>query len=125
MRTRLDCHYFTAGRLSPALLTACESIAECLSPYWRFRQSIGSLRARGRSSPACRLTYDAVYIIVDAMKRSGSIQAKEILAAMPSTSYTGVIGTTRFDAQGDLKQSAISLYQYVNGKQSLLDVVKM
>lgn len=70
-------------------------------------------------------TYDAVYIIVDAMKRSGSIQAKDVLAAMPSTSYTGVIGTTRFDAQGDLKQSAISLYQYVNGKQSLLDVVKM
>ncbi|SAL71486.1 extracellular ligand-binding receptor [Caballeronia choica] len=67
-------------------------------------------------------TYDAVYIIADAMKRSGSVQSKDILRAMPSTSYTGIIGTTQFDAHGDLKQSAISLYEYVDGKQSLLDV---
>ena len=44
---------------------------------------------------------------------------------MPSTAYAGVIGLTQFDAHGDLKQSTISLYEYVDGKQKLLDVLKM
>jgi len=70
-------------------------------------------------------TYDAVYIIVDAMKRSGSVDPAKILAAMPATDYKGVIGETQFDAHGDLKHGVISLYNYVGGKQKLLDVVKM
>jgi len=69
--------------------------------------------------------YDAVYIIVDAMKRAGSTQAADILAAMPQTNFTGVLGQTQFDSKGDLKQGAISLYDYRSGKQNLLDVVKM
>ncbi|MDE1179092.1 branched-chain amino acid ABC transporter substrate-binding protein [Paraburkholderia sp.] len=69
--------------------------------------------------------YDAVYIVVDAMKRAKSIRAADILAAMPGTDFMGVLGKTQFDAKGDLKQGAISLYDYRSGKQNLLDVVKM
>jgi branched-chain amino acid transport system substrate-binding protein len=69
--------------------------------------------------------YDAVYIIVDAMKRANSIKAADILAAMPGTNFSGVLGLTQFDAHGDLKHGAISLYDYKAGKQTLLDVVKM
>jgi branched-chain amino acid transport system substrate-binding protein len=70
-------------------------------------------------------TYDAVYIIVDAMKRANSTDPAKILAMMPSTDYKGVLGETQFDSHGDLKQGVISLYNYVGGKQTLLDVVKM
>ncbi|MGV2292015.1 branched-chain amino acid ABC transporter substrate-binding protein [Trinickia sp. YCB016] len=70
-------------------------------------------------------TYDAVYIIVDAMKRAKSTDAAKIVAAMPATDYKGVIGETTFDAKGDLKHGVISLYGYKDGKKSLLDVVKM
>ncbi|MFC0402417.1 branched-chain amino acid ABC transporter substrate-binding protein [Paraburkholderia rhizosphaerae] len=69
--------------------------------------------------------YDAVYIVVEAMKRAGSTRPADILAAMPKTDFTGVLGETQFDARGDLRQGAISLYDYKNGKQTLLDVVKM
>lgn len=69
--------------------------------------------------------YDAVYIVVDAMKRANSIDPAKILAAMPGTDYTGVLGETQFDSHGDLKQGMISLYHYVGGTQKLLDVVKM
>ena len=68
-------------------------------------------------------TYDAVYIIVDAMKRSNSADPAKILAAMPATNYSGVIGTTTFDSKGDLQHGVISLYK--GGKKSLLDEVKM
>lgn len=70
-------------------------------------------------------TYDAVYIIVDAMKRAKSTDPAKILAAMPSTDYKGVLGETRFDAHGDVKDPVISLYHYSTGKKQLLDVVKM
>jgi len=70
-------------------------------------------------------TYDAVYIIVDAMKRVQSTDPAKILAAMPSTDYKGVIGETTFDAHGDLKHGVISLYHYKDGKKTLLNEVAM
>ena len=69
--------------------------------------------------------YDAVYIIVDAMKRAQSVNPAKILAAMPGTDYKGVIGETTFDSKGDLKHGVISLYTFKAGKKTLLDVVKM
>ncbi|MGV2293354.1 branched-chain amino acid ABC transporter substrate-binding protein [Trinickia sp. YCB016] len=70
-------------------------------------------------------TYDAVYIIVDAMKRAGSTDPAKIVAAMPTTDYKGVIGETTFDSKGDLQHGVISLYNYKGGKKSLLSEVKM
>jgi branched-chain amino acid transport system substrate-binding protein len=70
-------------------------------------------------------TYDAVYVIVDAMKRANSIDAPKVLAAMPSTDYNGVIGHIAFDDKGDLKEGAITLYDFKDGKKAVLDVVKM
>ncbi|QBQ95821.1 branched-chain amino acid ABC transporter substrate-binding protein [Paraburkholderia pallida] len=70
-------------------------------------------------------TYDAVYIVVDAMKRANSTDAAKVLAQIPGTDYKGVIGETVFDSKGDLKHGVISLYNYKAGKKTLLDVVKM
>ncbi|KWI43267.1 branched chain amino acid ABC transporter substrate-binding protein [Burkholderia stagnalis] len=70
-------------------------------------------------------SYDAVYIIVDAMKRANSTSAAKVLAAMPATDYRGVIGDTSFTPQGDLKHGAISVFSYKDGKKVLLDIVRM
>ncbi|HTI16971.1 MAG TPA: branched-chain amino acid ABC transporter substrate-binding protein [Trinickia sp.] len=67
--------------------------------------------------------YDAVYVIVDAMKRASSTAPDKILAAMPATNYEGVLGLTQFDSKGDLRNGTISLYKYVDGKQSFLESV--
>ncbi|MGI4860060.1 MAG: branched-chain amino acid ABC transporter substrate-binding protein [Janthinobacterium lividum] len=70
-------------------------------------------------------TYDAVYIIVDAMKRANSTDKAKILAAMPATDFKGVLGETQFDTKGDVKKPVISLYDYKGGKKMLLDSVSM
>ncbi|MGI4861989.1 MAG: branched-chain amino acid ABC transporter substrate-binding protein [Janthinobacterium lividum] len=70
-------------------------------------------------------TYDAVYIIVDAMKRANSTDKAKILAAMPATDFKGVLGETQFDSKGDVKKPVISLYDYKGGKKMLLDSVSM
>ncbi|WP_025101869.1 branched-chain amino acid ABC transporter substrate-binding protein, partial [Burkholderia sp. A1] len=70
-------------------------------------------------------TYDAVYIIVDAMKRANSVDPAKILAKMPSTDYKGVTGETVFDSKGDLKHGVISLYDYEAGRKALLGQLEM
>jgi branched-chain amino acid transport system substrate-binding protein len=70
-------------------------------------------------------SYDAVYIIVDAMKRAESTDPAKILAVMPSTKYHGVIGETAFDLHGDLQHGVISMYDYKGGRKTLLDMVKL
>jgi branched-chain amino acid transport system substrate-binding protein len=70
-------------------------------------------------------TYDAVHIIVAAMKRVNSTDPAKIVAAMPETDYKGIIGETSFDSKGDLKRGVISLYGYKDGKKTFIDKVTM
>jgi branched-chain amino acid transport system substrate-binding protein len=73
--------------------------------------------------------YDAVYVIVDAMKRAHSIDAPKVLAAMPSTGCYRVTGGVTsgfaFDDKGDLKEGAITLYDFKDSEAAVLDAVEM
>lgn len=69
--------------------------------------------------------YDAVYILVDAMRRANSTDSLKLLAAMPATDFNGVTGKTVFDNKGDLTHGVISIYTYHSGKKTFLDEVKM
>jgi len=71
------------------------------------------------------MAYDAVMVIVDAMKRANSVEAVAILGAVATTNYSGLSGQIAFDAKGDLKESVITLNHYVDGKVTTLEVVKM
>jgi branched-chain amino acid transport system substrate-binding protein len=70
-------------------------------------------------------TYDAVDVIDNAMKRADSTERSKVLAAMPSTQYDGVIGRIAFDPHGDLKDAAITIYQFRNKKKTVIDVIRM
>ncbi|WP_404612339.1 branched-chain amino acid ABC transporter substrate-binding protein [Caballeronia udeis] len=70
-------------------------------------------------------TYDAVYVIYNAMKRADSTDRSKVLAAMPSTQYDGVIGRIAFDPHGDLKDAAVTIYEFKDKKKTVMDVIKM
>jgi branched-chain amino acid transport system substrate-binding protein len=61
-------------------------------------------------------SYDAVFVIADAMKRAGKADRAAITAAMPATNYTGLTGTIAFDEKGDIKGGAISMFKVKDGK---------
>ena len=48
--------------------------------------------------------YDAYYVALEAMKKAGSTNRADILAALPSLTYTGVSGPIAFDSVGDAKR---------------------
>ena len=61
-------------------------------------------------------SYDAVYVIADAIKRAGKVDKAAIVAAMPATNYTGVTGQIQFDEKGDIKNGTISMFRVKDGK---------
>ncbi|MBU3616085.1 branched-chain amino acid ABC transporter substrate-binding protein [Polynucleobacter sp. JS-Polo-80-F4] len=70
-------------------------------------------------------TYDAVYVLVDSMKRANSTDPAKILAAMPDTKMQGLIGNIAFDNKGDMKEGVITLYDFKDKKKTVLEVIKM
>ena len=68
--------------------------------------------------------YDAMHVLVDAMKRAGSSDPAKYLAELPKTDYQGVTGRIRFDAKGDLAGGAVTLYQVKDGKWQTLETVQ-
>ncbi len=68
--------------------------------------------------------YDAVQVLVAAMKRADSAEPAKVLAALPQTDHAGVSGPLRFDAKGDTAGGAVTLYQVKNGAWAVLETVK-
>ncbi|WP_150429668.1 branched-chain amino acid ABC transporter substrate-binding protein [Dechloromonas sp. CZR5] len=67
--------------------------------------------------------YDAVMVMADAMKRADSVESAKFLPAIGQTKYDGVTALIEFDAQGDLKGGAISIYQYKGGKLEYVETL--
>jgi branched-chain amino acid transport system substrate-binding protein len=66
-------------------------------------------------------TYDATFVLVDAMKRANSVDPKVYTAKLADTNYKGVTTTIAFEPNGELKNPAITLYVYKDGKKSPLN----
>ena len=60
--------------------------------------------------------YDAVMVMVEAMKRADSAEPAKYLPEIGKTDYHGVTAKVQFDEKGDLKGGAISLYEVKGGK---------
>ena len=67
--------------------------------------------------------YDAVHVLVEAMKRAGSSDPKQYLSEVGKTDYTGVTGKVSFDANGDINNGAVTVYQVKNGKWQVVSTV--
>src|SRR6478672_3075962 len=62
-------------------------------------------------------TYDATFVLVDAMKRAGSTDPKVYTPELIKTNFKGVTTTIAFEPNGELKNPAITLYVYKDGKK--------
>lgn len=65
-------------------------------------------------------TYDATYLIVDAMKRANSVDPKVYTPELLKSNFKGVTSTIQFEPNGEMKNPAITLYVYKDGKKTPL-----
>ena len=66
-------------------------------------------------------TYDATFVLVDAMKRANSTDPKVYTPELIKANFKGVTTTIAFEPNGELKNPAITLYVYKDGKKSPLN----
>jgi branched-chain amino acid transport system substrate-binding protein len=66
-------------------------------------------------------TYDATMVLVDAMKRANSVDPKVYAAKLADAAYQGVTAKVAFEPNGELKNPAMTLYVYKDGKKVALN----
>jgi branched-chain amino acid transport system substrate-binding protein len=69
-------------------------------------------------------SYDAVLAIAAAMDKAGSAQPAKYLPELARIQYKGVTGPIAFDARGDIKDGALTLYTFKGGHRTQLAVTK-
>jgi branched-chain amino acid transport system substrate-binding protein len=62
-------------------------------------------------------TYDATMVLVNAMQKAGSADPKVYLPFLAKTDYQGVTAKIGFEDNGELKNPAMTLYVYKDGKK--------
>jgi branched-chain amino acid transport system substrate-binding protein len=68
--------------------------------------------------------YDATWLMITAMQKAGSADPAKYLPVMASSKYQGVTGLIEFDAKGDVKNSALTLYTFRNKQRIQIAVVR-
>jgi len=68
--------------------------------------------------------YDAVMVFASAMQEAKSTDPAKYLPALAKIKYQGVTGTIAFDPNGDLRDAALTLYTYRNGKKTKMQVIR-
>ncbi len=68
--------------------------------------------------------YDALMAMAAAMQKANSADPKKYLPALAAIKYEGVTGSIAFDAKGDIKNGALTLYTYKGGKREQIRVVR-
>ena len=69
--------------------------------------------------------YDAVNVMVAAMVKAGSADPAKYLPVLAKTEgYKGVTGVISFDAKGDVKNGALTLFTYKGDKREQMAVVR-
>ncbi len=71
-------------------------------------------------APFC---YDAVNIMIEAMKRADSVKPEKYLPELAKTDHHGVTARIVFDERGDLKAGAITFYRVRNGKWEVAEML--
>ncbi|MBU3738359.1 MAG: branched-chain amino acid ABC transporter substrate-binding protein [Rhodoferax sp.] len=66
-------------------------------------------------------TYDAVHVLVDAMKRANSTDPKVYMPKLAETNYKGITTNVQFESNGELKNPAMTLYTYKGDKKIALN----
>jgi branched-chain amino acid transport system substrate-binding protein len=68
--------------------------------------------------------YDGVMVFAAAMQKADSVEPAKFLPALARIQYQGVTGAIAFDPKGDLRNAALTLYTYRQGRQVKLQVVR-
>ena len=68
--------------------------------------------------------YDAVMVMAESMKKANSSDTAKYLPELAKINYKGITGKIAFDANGDIKDGALTLFTYKNSKRVQLTITR-
>ena len=68
--------------------------------------------------------YDATRVLIDAAEGADHLDRSRVLGEVAGGRFEGVTGTIRFDASGERRSAAVSLWQVREGQMELVDLVR-
>ncbi|MDI6749653.1 MAG: branched-chain amino acid ABC transporter substrate-binding protein [Rhodocyclaceae bacterium] len=69
-------------------------------------------------------TYDAAWLLIEAMKKADSADPAKYLPALQSIQYDGASGHIEFDEKGDRKDAEMTIFTMKDGKVTPLAIIK-
>lgn len=69
-------------------------------------------------------TYDATWLLIEAMKKADSADPAKYLPALQSIQYDGASGHIEFDEKGDRKDAEMTIFTMKDGKITPLAIIK-
>ncbi|MFB2538079.1 MULTISPECIES: branched-chain amino acid ABC transporter substrate-binding protein [unclassified Acinetobacter] len=70
------------------------------------------------------LTYDAVMVLADTIKKAGTVDAKKIAETLPTITHSGMTGNMAFLADGERKDAEVAIMEAKGGHFALSKMVK-
>lgn len=67
--------------------------------------------------------YDAFNVLVEAMKKTGSIDPAKFLPELARIEYNGITGPIKFDEKGDIRDGPITMFRAVGGKWEAVSTI--
>ncbi len=68
--------------------------------------------------------YDAVMAVAQAMQQANSAEPAKYLPKLAALKTTGIVGDVQFDAQGDIRNAAVTVKQFKGGSWQAVQVVR-
>jgi len=93
-------------------------------PRWKSFQKSFSAQFSSRITPYTPASYDAVYVLVDALKQANSWDPKKIESALHGVRYGGVTGLISFDGKGNLINPSYTVYRLRQDTWVPIEVLK-
>jgi branched-chain amino acid transport system substrate-binding protein len=112
------------GTLAPGDVVCAEAGGVMPGQAQAMREFQARFRARFKEEVVAfaPYSYDAVYVIADAMRRAGSTSRDAVAKALPAADMAGVTGRIRFDARGDIVNGAFTIHTYAGQRRERLGV---
>ena len=97
-----------------------------LPPAAASKKFLDAYKARFKTDPILYspFTYDAMQILIGAMKSANSADPAKYLPVMQKMEFSGATGRIAFDEKGDRKDAEMSIFQVKDGKLEPIAIIK-
>lgn len=100
-----------AGDASEGMLTLEYGLPPEKMPGWKKFQASYSKAYSGEINPFTVCAYDAVNVLIEAVRQANSTNRRAIIDKLHTIQYKGVSGPISFDKNGDLNAPVFTLYE--------------